>query len=819
MNNRQTTLSLLLIALASILLPEVSISQRHAATDMFTNGDVNGDGVFDLFDIMRLERTVSLGMGAQDEELSAGDVDGNRRLDKFDLLVMKEALELVKDGVPMFDAVKEAIESDLGKTSDNVETYLDLSRFYCKEQMYQRSRSVLESILEALDTDHPLYNQAVNQLNEAKQGQAREIEAAEDFLNQDAYQAAGDLAGKTSLRRSVVQLKSKLSKLMDDQKFGAHYNSKRVKSQLGNLMDDMLRTIGKDQMVDAGAFDQFNSDVRGILENPENLVKQLGSQQRSLIKDIVDTSTGSMRREAVKIRQDYARGSSTARSTGAGTQPGETLLNRNEWRLENNIRGENMEAQGRVSANSPLLEPDTISIITPQYKLSWDVSNILGAKNSALEISKANTKFSNPRGNSPDQEATLFYTPSLGTVKGELRNSALGLEGVGTYYYRVAALNNKGELISPFSDATPLVVVYNNLDVAASSPKIEPRVASTGKPDYSFRWDVSNIEGARDAAVEISKPGASFGNPNGRARDRINTFFFNPSLGRISGSFTSSINGLTGPGVYLFRVIAVSPNEDFMGQWSDTDTLIITSEEDSGAPTTPPSQDNQPVAPMDIPPPPDVLSSDDGFSISWDVNEIGSAKGVNFELARLIGGSSPASNEVDEVIISQPMDSTTGKIEVDSGLLDKPGRYQARVAAVDSAGNLLSGWSEPAMLDIKYQDKSQEPSQPDVQTAQGQSVQSNSTSQAAGGPRQQDSTAAVKEGPAQVSLSGNTVVVNSDNTILFENNNPSSSELASLEEGDKLIHVSTAGLWYKVYYPKGGKEGWVLSWSVSPQSQ
>ncbi len=799
---------LILAACLTLALCNAQVSARPAAaTDLITNGDLNRDGVFDVFDIMRLERTVALGMGADAEELSAGDVDGNGRLDKFDLLVLNEAMSKVNDGMPMFDAIKGSIEEDLSRTSDNVETYLDLSRFYNKEQLYQRSRSVLESILEALATNHPLYNQVIGQLNAVKQAEVREQEEAEDFLNQDAYQAAGDLAGKTSLRRAVVQLKGKLSKLLDDQQLSAHYNSKRVKSRLGDVMDDMLRTINRDQMVDAGAFDLFNSNVRSVLENPENLVKQLDPEQRSKIKDLIDTSTGEMRQEAVRLRQDLVRGPESGGNSRGSAGMGETMLNRDEARMESNIRGESMEAQGKVPANAPLLEPDTISVIAPQYKLSWDVTNILGAKNSALEISKANSKFSNPRGTEPDPEATLYYTPSLGSVKGERRGNALELEGVGAYYYRVAALNSRSELISRFSDATKLVVVYNNLDIAANVPQIEPRVISPQKPEYSFRWDVSNIEGARDAAVEISKPGRSFGNPGGRARDRLNTFFFNPSLGRISGTYNSNIDGLTGPGTYLFRVIAVSSHEDFMGMWSEVDTLVVVSESSESPSLTQVQTDQQPVKPTEIPPSPELESTDSGFSMNWNIGKIANASGVSFELARLVGGSAANASEVGEVIINQPLEGTSGRFEIDSVLTNKPGRYQARLAAVDSAGNLLSRWSKPSYVSI--------PATPSGSPA-GQSAQTQQPNaedgQAAPPTAKQDEEQAAEP---EKQPSGKSLEVSQNNIPLYEKNSPSSPEIATLKKGEKLIHISSDGLWYRVYYPLGGQYGWVFSFNVS----
>ncbi len=806
------------VGLALALCYAQVTAQPAAATDVITNGDLNRDGVFDIFDIMRLERTVSLGMGADAEELSAGDVDGNGRLDKFDLLVLKEAMSRVNDGMSMFNAVKGSIEDDLSRTSDNVETYLDLARFYGKEQMYQRSRDVLESVLEALEPDHPLFNQVVGQINATKQSQMREMEEAEDFLNQDAYQAAGDLAGKTSLRRAVVQLKGKLSKLLNDQKFAAHYNSKRVKSQLGDVMDNMLRTINKDQMIDAGAFDQFNTEVQGVLTNPENIVKQLDSQGRSRIKNIVESSTGGMRQDALRLRQNYVRSAGATGSSGGRTGMGEAILNRDKSRLEGNFHVENMAAQGRVPANAPLLEPDTISIITPQYKLSWEVSNILGAKNTALEISKANAKFSNPRGTEPDPDATLSFIPALGTVKGERRGSALELEGVGTYYYRVAALNARGELISRFSDATKLVVVYNNLNIAANKPVIEPKIISEDSPEYSFRWDVSFIEGARDAAVEITKPDRSFGNPGGRARDRQNTFFFNPSLGRISGTFSSSIDGLSGPGTYLFRVIAVSPQDDFMGMWSEPETLVVATGSGEIPQPAEGETDQQPREPTEIPPSPQLESSDNGFSVNWNVEEIATAKGVSFELARLVGGSAANASEVDEVVVSQLLENPSGDFEIESGLIDKPGRYQARLAAVDSAGNLLSGWSEPSYFSIKspgFAKSSTTLSSPAAAQAQPSAQEPDTTgSSQTNTATEQEPQAAEQVQKAQPS--GKNLVVTRNNEPLYEQNNPSSPEIASLQKGDKLIHVSSDGLWYRVYYPLGLKYGWVLSFSVSP---
>jgi len=348
-----------------------------------------------------------------------------------------------------------------------------------------------------------------------------------------------------------------------------------------------------------------------------------------------------------------------------------------------------------------------------------------------------------------------------------------------------------------------MVVVYNNLNVAPNKPVIEPLALSPDQPEYSFRWDVSNIEGARDAAVEITKPNHSFGNPGGRARDRQNTFFFNPSLGRISGTFSSSIDGLSGPGTYLFRVIAVSPNEDFMGMWSEPETLLVATSSDDLPQLVESETNQQPQKAAEIPSSPQLESSDNGLNVSWDVGEIANASGVSFELARLVGGSVANASEVEEVILSQPLENAIGTFEIDSGLMDQAGRYQARLAAIDSAGNMLSAWSEPSYVSI--QNPGESPSPTSSSTVE-QPVQQSTSSV----PSQQNEEPVPKSPPT-----GKNMEVSRNNTPLYEENNPSSPEIASLQKGEKLIHVSSDGLWHRVYYPLGSKYGWVLSFNVS----
>ncbi|MFH1071146.1 MAG: dockerin type I repeat-containing protein [Candidatus Glassbacteria bacterium] len=778
------------------------VARVPAVPDMITNGDVNLDGYFDIFDIMQLERTASAQITPTSQELRAGDVDGNGKLTNFDLLVLNEALSRSQAGIPMFDAVKTSIEDDIGRTSDNVEIYLDLARFYRKEGLLSRAKGVLQSIMEALDPQHPLYNQVSGLFNTVSNEEIAAANSDEESLNTDVS-ADNTLTGKVSLRRKVVQLKGRLSQLLKDKTFSAHYNGKRVKSKLGNVMDDMLRSIGEDRMVEPEEFDKFNGQVRQVLEDPENLVKNLDTEQRDRISRLVNQSTVPMREEAIRIKQEYEDRLKTAPpvapQANVATGPGQ-ILNRNEQRLEKDVAQAAMQVEGRIVANPPTISPDTISLVKPTYNLHWDVSNVLGAKNASLEISKANTKFSNPRGQAPDQQGTLYYAPTLGGVSGERRGSALELEGVGIYYYRVAALNARGELISTFSDAIDLIVVYNNLITIANKPEITPGTISPGKPEYTLHWDVNNVEGAKDVAVEISKPDVEFTNPNGNDRDRASTFFFNPSLGKLSGSFTSNITGLGGPGKYQFRIIAVSPYSDFMGMWSNPATLIVT-DGSHGAEQQMLKHEEPPV-----PESPKVESTNGNLSFSWNVTGLGSASGINYEVTLAtgdtLGTGVSAGSALGQVLLSATAKGDSGSVNIDLTKLKGPGNYILRISAVDGTGKLVSSWSKPARITV------QKPAAaaPAVSERRPAAV----TAETPAGPPDTSAAPAGEKPPE----GGKSLEVVSNNIPLYQLNNPSSPEVVTLNKGDLLIHVETNGLWYRVYYPVGGKYGWLLSFSV-----
>lgn len=765
---------LLLASGCGAFLPPLS-GQAPVDGSTATSGDMNRDGVFDMFDLLQLERAVTLELRLPSEEVTACDVDGNGRLTGYDLLVMTQALKRARNGdIGMFDAIKNTIEIDLAKEGDNVETYLDLARFYSKEGRLDRARQVLESIMEALDTRHPLYesiNSALKNVEEQETAQRLLNEGAD---NEAIYNASEDPTGKMSLRQRVIEMKNKLTDLMKDQRFSAHYDSKRTQGKLDAVMDNMLRKIGKDQMVDPGDVTKFNADVRSVLEDPDNIVKSLSAEQHNEIVKIVDQSTGNMRNAAMDLRQKIT--ASVSQKAAEDETRGlirQQILDRNPARTS--VTSDNLRVDKLIVANSPTIEPDTISIVAPVYTMNWDVSNVLGAKDAAVEIGKVNQKFSNPRGATVDKDKTLFYNPSMGGVTGQRRGSALELEGVGTYQYRVAAIDNRGEMISRFSDPFELVVVTNNLNIIASRPDVSPDTITAEKPAYSFKWNIENVEGAKDAAVEVSNPGANYSNPNGRERDRANTFFFNPSLGKTSGSFDSNIDGLSGPGLYLFRVIGVSPAGEFVGQWSDPDTLIVTTAEAIAQ-----VKESGPA----VAPPPKVEFQDTAVAVRWDVNPVEKARSISLEVAMSDTGGSG----VEKTVLSRKYPGITGSVLLKLDELAGRGNYLFRIAASDSSGTLITLWSRPEPWRYK------------------------------GRMSAADSASSLAENAAALELSaeapaipdGKELRVSVDKSPLYSEKSLSSRELVSLSKGESLILVSRDGMWNRVYYAPKRVYGWML---------
>ena len=84
----RTLRTLFLLALSFSVQFSTLIARKPIEDGIITNGDVNRDGYFDLFDLISLERMVALNVSATANELESADVDDNGQLTGFDLLVL-----------------------------------------------------------------------------------------------------------------------------------------------------------------------------------------------------------------------------------------------------------------------------------------------------------------------------------------------------------------------------------------------------------------------------------------------------------------------------------------------------------------------------------------------------------------------------------------------------------------------------------------------------------------------------------------------------------------------------------------------------------
>jgi len=770
--------------------------------NVITNGDLNLDGVFDELDLIQLGRSVFLDLALSGEEVETCDVDGDRKLTNYDLLVISDAYNSVQGGeIEMFDAIALAIRKDLVKGGDNVETYLDLARFYRKEKQLESARGVLESILESLDTRHPLY-EVISSLRT----QIDNEETSQQLIDQigenvELFRASDDLEGKVSLRRMVLRMKGNLSNILKDSQFAGSYNSKKVKLKLNAVMENMLHKLAGGGMVDPADFTKFNQDVRRVLEDPANIRQNLSPEQKNRLFGEVNKSTTDMRDQAMQLRQkiekqEAARRQAIAQQRASGP---EEILDRRDWDPSMDRRNRDFEMDRKIVANTPTISPDTVSIVAPEYFLEWDISNVLGAKGAALEISHKNSKFQNPRGTINDKENDLFYKPgALTAISGKLNLSALKLEGVGNYQYRVAAVNAEGQLMSRFSDAANLVVVFNNVNTIANKPVLEPPEVTLSDPKYTIHWNVSNVDGAKNAAVEISKPNAQFSNPNGRKPDRINAIFYNSSLGSIMGKSSASIEGLAGPGEYLFRVVAVSPEGDFIGRWSDPETLTVRSE----APEEEPAEVAGPV----VPDPPEVSLSESAAVISWDVSRIPGVNGILLEVSPAGSDSSNAGanpgNSPEENSYNQEIIGTKGSLTVNFKDLEGEGNYLARVAAIDTSGSMLGLWSTPT--EVRVFSSPAAAAQAQAQEVKSTPTAEISSTRSATFPAVDDMDLADKK----------KLMVTRKSVPLYRDMALTSPKVTTLVEGDLLYLVKSNTPWYHVFYPEKRKKGWILVYDV-----
>jgi Dockerin type I domain len=757
--------------------------------EVVTNGDLNLDGEFNMLDLIQLERTVYLDVPLSDEKIQTCDVDGDLKLTNYDLLVMADAFDVLQeDGIEIFDAIDLSIRKDASRGGDNVEAYLDLARFYRKEKKLERSKRVLSMILETLDTRHPLY-ELVNSTMTLLDNEEEALRLMNDVSqSQDLFRAEDDPDGKLSLRSMVHKMQDNLSNMLEGSQFASNYNSKKVKAKLNAVMENMLHKLGRDQMLDPADYTLLKGNIQDVLEDPNNLVQDLTVEQRNRLFGEVDRSTENMRSEAMRIRQQVEK-RRAEQEKAAATRKQEQMalaterLDRREGRMAMQREEGNARTDQKIIASSPKLTPDTVSVVAPGYVLEWDVSNVLGAKRVGLEISHADQKFQNRNGNMPDEENQYFWSATqLTTISGKLNLNATNLEGLGVYQFRVAALDMDGELMSKFSDAVNLVMVFNNVNTIANKPIIEPEEVPLDNPQYTIRWDVSNVEGAYDAAVEISKPDAEFSNPNGRKPDRVNQAFFNGNLGNISSKLSSTLSGSGGEGTYLFRVGATSSQGDFIGRWSDPAILVVKKQ----VVEQPPEE----TATL-VPPVPQVSLLDTAVTISWNLSDYPRADGILLEIVPEKTDSDNPGNKYNLKIIG-----IQGSHTVNSSDLNGEGACTARIAAIDNTGSILGLWSPPVEFKVY-----------NTIEADLSVIQENTTPMAQASGVKQETASAGEDSSFE---EGQKLVVKRKTATLYKEKSLSSPEIATLNQGEILLLREANEYWYKVALPGKRQKGWVF---------
>ena len=116
------------------------------------------------------------------------------------LLVLTDAYKSYQyDGQDLFESVKGAIEKDLDKGVDNVDVHLDLSRFYRKEGMLERSRQVLDDLLENMSPNHPLYETVTRTRSQIEdEVKTKNLMNRDDALDSGLYYTGNNAGGKVT---------------------------------------------------------------------------------------------------------------------------------------------------------------------------------------------------------------------------------------------------------------------------------------------------------------------------------------------------------------------------------------------------------------------------------------------------------------------------------------------------------------------------------------------------------------------------------------------------------------------------------------------
>ena len=158
-----------------------------------------------------------------------------------------------------------------------------------------------------------------------------------------------------------------------------------------------------------------------------------------------------------------------------------------------------------AEADQPALDPALVSLSSPLFQITWDVSGFEGAAAAGVEVSTVNGGFSNPNGaqwdpgNSCYSSATLLDSPS-GT---EIIDAAL-FEGPGVYQIRVVALDAFGTIACHFSDSALF-------EVLAGAPPVDPDTSTVTASPAEIPADGVSVSlitvTPRDSSSALAGPG------------------------------------------------------------------------------------------------------------------------------------------------------------------------------------------------------------------------------------------------------------------------------------------------------------------------
>jgi len=153
----------------------------------------------------------------------------------------------------------------------------------------------------------------------------------------------------------------------------------------------------------------------------------------------------------------------------------------------------------------PGLDPALVSLSSPLFEISWDVSAFADVAAAGVEVSKVNSGFANPNGADWDPDNCCFSsTTLLDGVSGTEVMDAAGFEGPGVYQIRVVGLDAFGTIASHFSDSA-------TFEVLAGAPPVDPDTSTVTAAPAEIPADGQSVSlitvTPRDSSSALAGPG------------------------------------------------------------------------------------------------------------------------------------------------------------------------------------------------------------------------------------------------------------------------------------------------------------------------